>query len=95
MRRCDFISGLALAAAGQSVLAQAPAGQHQIAFVSPSAPVAHMTEAGPSYYRSFFRELRRLGFVEGSNLLIERYSAEGHRERYPDVAREVVAAARI
>jgi hypothetical protein len=29
-----------------------------------------------------FRELRRLGYVEGDNLLIERYSAEGHHERY-------------
>jgi putative ABC transport system substrate-binding protein len=38
-----------------------------------------------------FRRLRRLGYVEGSNLIIERYSAEGHHERYADFAREIVA----
>jgi ABC-type uncharacterized transport system substrate-binding protein len=38
-----------------------------------------------------FRRLRRLGYVEGQNLIIERYSAEGHHERYADLAREIVA----
>jgi putative tryptophan/tyrosine transport system substrate-binding protein len=33
-----------------------------------------------------------LGYVEGKNLAIERYSAEGHHERYPDLAREIVAS---
>jgi putative ABC transport system substrate-binding protein len=37
-----------------------------------------------------FGELRRLGYVEGDNLIIERYSAEGHHERYADLAREIV-----
>jgi putative ABC transport system substrate-binding protein len=31
-----------------------------------------------------------LGYVEGENLIIERYSAEGHHERYADLAREIV-----
>jgi ABC transporter substrate binding protein len=31
-----------------------------------------------------------LGYVEGKNLIIERYSAEGHHERYADMAREIV-----
>jgi putative ABC transport system substrate-binding protein len=34
--------------------------------------------------------LRRLGDVEGQNLTIERYSGEGRREAYADLAREVV-----
>jgi putative tryptophan/tyrosine transport system substrate-binding protein len=38
-----------------------------------------------------FGELRRLGYVEGDNLLIERYSAEGHHERYAVLAREIVS----
>jgi putative ABC transport system substrate-binding protein len=38
-----------------------------------------------------FGELRRLGYVEGDNLLIERYSAEGHHERYAALAREIVS----
>ena len=44
-----------------------------------------------SAWRAFFRELRRLGYVEGEDLIIERYSAEGHHERYADLAREIVA----
>jgi ABC-type uncharacterized transport system substrate-binding protein len=91
MRRRDFISGLALVAAARSALAQAPARQHRMVFVSTVTPAADMTEVGDPTYRAFFQELRRSGFVEGSNLLVERYSAEGHRERYPDLAREVVS----
>jgi hypothetical protein len=45
---------------------------------------------GGSAWRAFFGELRRLGYVEGENLIIERYSAEGHHERYADLAREIV-----
>jgi putative ABC transport system substrate-binding protein len=40
----------------------------------------------------FFSELRRLGYIESENLIIERYSAEGHHERYADLAREIVAS---
>ena len=32
-----------------------------------------------------------MGYVEGEDLIIERYSAEGHHERYADLAREIVA----
>ena len=46
---------------------------------------------GGSAWRAFFAELRRLGYVEGENLIIERYSAEGHHERYADLARQIVA----
>ena len=41
-------------------------------------------------YGVFFEELNRLGFIEGQNLVIERYSAEGRRERHVEMAREVV-----
>ena len=58
----------------------------------PAIPPALLTETGGgSAWRAFFGELRRLGYVEGENLLIERYSAEGHHERYADLAREIVA----
>jgi putative ABC transport system substrate-binding protein len=45
---------------------------------------------GGAYGARFSAELRRLGYVEGENLIIERYSAEGHHERYADLAREIV-----
>jgi hypothetical protein len=40
--------------------------------------------------RVFFGELRRLGYVEGKNLIIGWYSAEGRIERYPEVVLEVI-----
>ncbi|MGY8679785.1 ABC transporter substrate-binding protein [Bradyrhizobium sp. UFLA05-153] len=42
-------------------------------------------------YRIFFKELNRVGYVEGQNLVVDRYSAEGARERRADLAREVVS----
>src|SRR5437588_7564831 len=44
-----------------------------------------------SAWRAFFSELRRFGYVEGENLVIERYSTEGHHERYANLSREIVA----
>jgi putative ABC transport system substrate-binding protein len=41
--------------------------------------------------RALFNELRRLGYVEEKNLLIDRYSGEGRATHYPDLARDVVA----
>src|SRR3954470_22325583 len=92
MRRRVFITGVA--AAGCSVTARGQAGtQHRIAFFHPAIPTTLMTETGGgSAWRAFFAELRRLGYVEGKNLIIERYSAEGHHERYADLVREIVAS---
>ena len=56
----------------------------------PVRPVGDMTEGGERVYKVFFSELRRLGYVEGKNLVVERRSGEGRTGRYPDLAREVV-----
>ena len=44
------------------------------------------------FWRTFFAGLRKSGFIEGEKLIVDRYSAEGHHERYPDLAREIVAS---
>jgi putative ABC transport system substrate-binding protein len=50
-----------------------------------------MSEIGEHpYLRAFFEELRRLGYVEGQNLLVERFSREGQAERWSERAVEVV-----
>src|SRR5258707_1157633 len=94
MRRRDFAIGLLLAAATQSLRAQQVAKQHRIAIVIPAGPVASISEASSDtllrrLYQPFFEELRRLGDVEGRNLIVERYSGEGRPEGYTDLAREV------
>jgi putative tryptophan/tyrosine transport system substrate-binding protein len=72
--------------------AQAQQGRkvYHIAIVEPVNPVSEMTEAAGPLYRGLFQELRRRGYVEGRDLLIERFSGEGQAEHYPGLAREVV-----
>jgi putative tryptophan/tyrosine transport system substrate-binding protein len=58
----------------------------------PSHPVAELTETSSlSYYRAFFDEFRCLGYIEGHNLTIERYSVEGHVENSSALARIVAS----
>jgi putative ABC transport system substrate-binding protein len=92
MKRRAFITlmGAALARS-PAVRAQQSTTQQRIAIFHPAIPTTLLTETGGgSAWRAFFGELRHLGYVEGENLIIERYSAEGHHERYADLAREIV-----
>ena len=92
MRRRDFIAGLSSAAAWPVVArAQQPTKTYRIAIAHPSASVNEMSEAGDNpYFPALFEELRRLGYIEGANLIVERYSGEGREERYVEISRLVV-----
>src|SRR5256886_4524590 len=92
MRRREFITLLRGAAVAWPLTARAQqSATRRIAIFHPAIPTTLLTETGGgSAWRAFFAELRRLGYVEGENLIIERYSAEGHHERYADLAREIV-----
>src|SRR3979490_188093 len=93
LKRREFITlvGGAVAAWPTAARAQKRATQQRIGIFHPAIPTTLLTETGGgSAWRAFFAELRRLGYVEGENLIIERYSAEGHHERYADLAREIV-----
>jgi ABC-type uncharacterized transport system substrate-binding protein len=89
-RRRDFAAGLLLAAIARSVPAQQPGKQYRIALVHPTIPANQLTEKGGTFYQLFFVELHRSGYTEGGNLIVERYSAEGHPDRFADLAREIV-----
>src|SRR5215467_8541918 len=92
MRRREFIGLLGGAPTLWPLAAHTQRSATQrIAIFHPAIPATLLTETGGgSAWRAFFGELRRLGYVEGENLIIERYSAEGHHERYADLAREIV-----
>jgi putative ABC transport system substrate-binding protein len=63
----------------------------RIAIVVTAVPVTLMTEtSGDPLFQGLFSELRRLGYVEGQSLLVERYSGGGQASHYADLAREVV-----
>jgi putative tryptophan/tyrosine transport system substrate-binding protein len=93
MRRREFIAGLMFAAAMGPAQAQQTGKVYRIAFAHPTAPVADINQAskGSLAIPAIFEELIRLGYVEGRNLLIERYSGEGRAARYPDLARQIVS----
>jgi putative ABC transport system substrate-binding protein len=92
MRRRAFIAGLVCTATTSRAEAQQAGKVYRIAIAHPSYPVSEMNEASGRlpWFPAFFKELRRLGYVEGQNLRVERYSAEGRTAQYADFAREVV-----
>lgn len=94
MKRRELISALSAIAASFSFVARAEPSSQRIAVVSPWAPVMAMHETSDqAFWRQFFGELRRRGYVEGQNLVVDRFSAEGHPERHADLAREAIARA--
>ena len=91
MRRRDFIAALGTAATWPlAARAQQPAKMKRIAYVHSAGNVSRISASGVPFYRAFFEELSRLGYVEGQNLGVERYSGEGRTERYAELARDVV-----
>src|SRR5260370_31242428 len=93
MKRRAFLTLLGGAAASWPLAARAqqPAKTHRIAIVHPSVSISEMNETGDHpYYPALFKELRRLGHVEGKNLVVARYSGEGREDRYPELCRDVV-----
>jgi putative ABC transport system substrate-binding protein len=92
-KRREFIALLGGASLAWPLMARAqqPARVHRIAIISAAVPVADITEtSGLRLYRALFQELRRLGYVEGRNLIVERYSGEGRTEHYLELASDVV-----
>jgi putative tryptophan/tyrosine transport system substrate-binding protein len=93
MRRRDFITLVGGAVAAWPLTAFGKT--HRIAIVSATAPMTVMTEMTETADNPFFpglsSELRRLGYVEGQNLLVERYSGEGRAAHYPELARAAVS----
>src|SRR5260370_30728566 len=54
--------------------------------------VGVLVTANPRIYDSFVDELRRLGYVDGQNVVLEFRNAEGKYERFPALAAELVRA---
>ena len=93
MRRRDFITLVAGVAATWPIAARAqqPRKERRVALVAASDPVSELTESGDNpHYAAFLQELRRLGDVEGQNLVIERYSGDGRTAHYAELVSEVI-----
>ena len=97
MKRREFIqlacgAGMLAAATSSAGWAVEPRKMYRLAILHPSRPVSELTENSPvNYWREFFRELRQLGYIEGNNLVVDRFSGEGRSEHYPELVREAAA----
>jgi ABC-type uncharacterized transport system substrate-binding protein len=93
MKRREFI---ALVGGAAMSCVNAPNAQsskvYRVALVFTTSPVAEMAGTVPvhPHARAFVHALRRLGYVEGENLILERRSAEGHFERYHEIFSDLV-----
>src|ERR1700693_299721 len=93
MRRREFIAATAITAFALARQARAQTNRStsrkRVAIISPSRPVEQLKNH--PYFRSFFQELSRSGFIEGEHLIVDRYSGGGQTGSYADLARVVVA----
>jgi putative tryptophan/tyrosine transport system substrate-binding protein len=92
MKRREFLIAAAmLASEMQQAMAQQPAKIKRVAMIHPAMKPGDMRIGGDPTYAIIFEEMKRLGYVEGDNLIVDRYSPEGRYDRLPEIAHEVVA----
>jgi putative ABC transport system substrate-binding protein len=94
MRRREFIGLVGGGAAAWPVAGRAQQAQrpHRLAFVHSGIPTDKLTATGgPFWIKRFYETLEKLGYSEGRNLVVERYSAEGQSDRFATLAAEVVS----
>ena len=98
MKRREFIGLVGGVAASPIVAGTARAAEpdkvYKVAAVSPSVAVSDMSETGAMpTWRALFKELRRLGYIEGKNLVVLRFSGGSDTSSYDAIVRDVVSAA--
>jgi putative ABC transport system substrate-binding protein len=87
MRRRDFIQALAgtVFASSLSAHAEGPAGVHQIGYLGATSLSEQADRVA-----ALQEGLRRLGYIEGTNITIHYRWDEGRYDRLPDLAAELV-----
>jgi putative ABC transport system substrate-binding protein len=92
MKRRAFITLIGGVAASPLVArAQQPAKMKRLAMVHPTTKPEDLSIGGDPDYTIILEDIKRLGYVEGVNLTVDRYSAEGRYDRLPEIAHQVVA----
>jgi len=77
MKRRTFVAGsAALLTTPGIVRAQTTTPTKRLAMIRPPGLVSGMTPNGYPYYKAFFEELARRGYMEGQNLIVFRFSNE-------------------
>lgn len=87
-RKMLFALGAGALSVTDPSLAQVPAKVRRIGFL---AERSRSTPSHPDvYYDAFVQGMRELGYVEGTNLVVEWRFADGESERLPGLAAELV-----
>jgi putative ABC transport system substrate-binding protein len=92
MRRRDFIAGTAAMGFAQPTNARSTGAKRLAIFHSARPPEQMTPTGGVRQFKVYFEELNRLGYIEGQNLIVERYSALGQPDRIREFARQIVAS---
>jgi ABC-type uncharacterized transport system substrate-binding protein len=88
MRRRDLLAGFLATTTASALLAAEPNKVYRMALC---VHFGLSMPRGPFADRLIER-LRQLGYITGKNLIVDRYTAEDRRERYPEIARKAVLA---
>lgn len=94
MKRRSFFAALGALAAAPRAYGQTPAKAPRIALVDTGEQAANMAEGRHTFWSAFLVELRRLGYVEGQTVVLDRWTSGGvvTPEAYNALARKVIAS---
>jgi len=85
MRRREFVALIGSVAATWPLAARAQSAMPVVGFMSARAPGESI-----DLVSAFYRGLREVGFIEGQNVIIAFRWAEGHLDRLPILAKELI-----
>jgi putative tryptophan/tyrosine transport system substrate-binding protein len=91
MKRREFITLLGAAAIARPLVVGAQQSSGKVWRVAFLFPGSWDNPADRALFDAFREELRKLGYVDGKNLTIDRRGAEGHNERLASLMSELMA----
>jgi putative ABC transport system substrate-binding protein len=89
-KRAAIVAIVAFATCGAVVQAQQPKKVPRIGYLEAGRSLSLPNATGGERVQAFRQGLRELGYIEGRNIVIEFRSAEGKRDRVPELIAELV-----